>query len=73
MSDAILAPLPVELRHLERQLHGMIEGGELRRLPQPSLNRLRAIQMRIDRCADVAADQPLRHSRERKPKWWRVF
>lgn len=67
------------LRTLSNQLAGMIESGELRRLPCATVKRLRTIQLDIEAHArDVAnADMTQRIRKTIQPAhpgaWWRRF
>ena len=65
------APSSTSLAMLARDLHAMIEAGEMRRLPGVSVSRLRRLAMHMDEIAGVV--RALEPVPTRRVRWWRVF
>ena len=64
-------PAWCKARRMSQQLHGKIEAGNLRRLPQHELVEMRALVMALDALADELREAEPASGRECPPRrWW---
>ena len=83
MSSLLSLPASVpawcKARRMSQQLHGMIEAGNLRRLPQHEMVEMRSLVMALDALADELRDAepaPIPRQPQMSPpprKWWGGF
>ena len=65
-----------QLRNAAHALHGKMEAGNLRRLPQCELVELRGLMMFLEAAADEAAhqaDMARRPTARERGRWWRFW
>ena len=78
MSSLLRLPASVpawcKARRMSQQLHGMIEAGNLRRLPQHEMVEMRSLVMALDALADELREaEPVPERLPPPRKWWGGF